>query len=97
MKLLSKQPPREQEVGRYLSAVHSVSDRVDLIAFWVEQEQTYPQLSLLAIDILMIPGSSAPVECIFSTAGDSTSGKRNRLSDSNLERFSHSCHLFHLL
>ena len=61
MKLLSKQPPGEQEVGRYLSAVYSVSDRVDPIAFWVEQEQTYPQLSLLAIDVLMIPGSSAPV------------------------------------
>ena len=86
VKLLSKQPPGEQEVGRCFSAVHSVSDRVDPIAFWVEQEQTYPQLSLLAIDILMIPGSSAPVERIFSTAGESTSGKKNRLSDSNLER-----------
>lgn len=42
------------------------------------------QLSLLAIDILILPASSAPVECIFSMAGESTSGKRNRLSDSNL-------------
>ena len=65
IKLLSKQPPGEQEVCRYLNAVHSVFDRVDPITFWIEQEQTYPQLSLLAIDILMIPGSSAPVECIF--------------------------------
>ena len=86
IKLLSKQPPGEQEVCHYLNAVHSVSDRVDPIIFWIEQEQTYPQLSLLAIDILMIPGSSAPVECIFSTAGESTNDKKNRLSDSNLER-----------
>ena len=63
MKILS--PSSHLENGRYFSAVHSVSDRVDPIAFWVEQEQTYPQLSPLAIDILMIPGSSAPVEHIF--------------------------------
>ena len=86
MKLLSKQPPGDQEVDRYLNAVHSLSDSVDPITFWVEQEQTYPQLSLLAIDILMIPSSSAPVERIFSMVGESTSSKRDRLSDSNLER-----------
>lgn len=38
MKLPSKQVPGEQKVGHYLNAVHSVSDRVDPIAFWVEQE-----------------------------------------------------------
>ena len=34
----------------------------------------------------MIPATSAPVERVFSTAGESTAGKRNRLSDRYLER-----------
>ena len=33
-----------------------------------------------------IPTYSAPVEHVFSTAGESTTGKRNRLADRNLER-----------
>ncbi len=43
-------------------------------------------LSSMAIDMLSIPGSSAPVERVFSTAGESTLGRRNRLSEHNLER-----------
>lgn len=43
-------------------------------------------LSVLASDLLAIPASSAPVEHVFSTAGQISSGKRNRLSDANLER-----------
>ena len=61
-------------------------ENVDPISFWIENEAGYPLLSSLAIDILCIPASSAPVERTFSTAGESTSGRRNRLSDKNLER-----------
>ena len=43
-------------------------------------------LSLAAQEILVVPASSAPVERVFSTAGDATTGKRNRLKDFNLER-----------
>ena len=46
----------------------------------------YPVLSSMALDILTIPASSTPVERVFSVAGESTSGKRNRLADQNLER-----------
>ena len=48
--------------------------------------RNYPLLSVVAVDLLIIPGSSAPVERTFSTAGDASSGKRNHLSDRNLER-----------
>ena len=52
----------------------------------MELENTYPLLSKHAVDTLVIPGSSAPIERTFSTAAEATSGKRNRLSDKNLER-----------
>ena len=53
---------------------------------WMHVTHEYPLLSAIAIDILAIPATSAPVERSFSAAGDSTIGKRNRLSDKNLER-----------
>ena len=58
---------------------------MDPIAFWLEQTN-YPLLSAIAVDTLVIPGSSAPIERVFSTAGNATIGKRNRLADKNLER-----------
>ena len=61
-------------------------DNTDPIEYWLNQQVTYPLLISVAIDILSIPRSSAPVERVFSTAGDSTIGKRNRLSDHNLEQ-----------
>ena len=60
--------------------------KLDPLVFWASEKQTYPLLSEVAADILVIPGSSAPVERVFSSAGESTTGKRNRLKDENLER-----------
>ena len=79
-------PPGKAEVERYFSSVISLPEEVDPITFWIDNEANYPLLSSLAIDMLYIPASSAPVERTFSVAGESTSGKRNRLSDRNLER-----------
>ena len=63
-----------------------LSEDEDPINFWVANESTYPILSNVCVDLLSIPASSAPVERTFSTAGESTLGKRNRLSGKNLER-----------
>ena len=71
---------------QYLASTPSLEDGVDPLMFWVEQEKTYPLLASLSIDLLVIPGSSAPIERTFSTAGESSGGRRNRLSDKNLER-----------
>lgn len=79
-------PPGQEELERYLSTTHIVTDRVDPITFWTECEHMYPTLAAIATDILAIPASSTPVERVFSTAGEATAGKRNRLSQSNLER-----------
>lgn len=45
-----------------------------------------PTLSVLSSDLLVIPASSTPVVHVFSTDGQTSSGKRNRLTDANLER-----------
>ena len=82
----NKIPREEEELDRYFGATHIIDDKVDPVIFWVQQDKNYPLLSTVAKDVLFIPGSSAPVECVFSTAGESTCGKRNRLSDKNLER-----------
>ena len=43
-------------------------------------------LSQIACEILATPASTAPVELVFSSGGEVTRGKRNRLTDNNLER-----------
>ena len=83
VKKKSKLPPGKVEVD--FESTDSLADNTDPIEYWLNQQVTYPLLSSVAIDILCIPGSSAPVERVFSTADDSTIGKRNRLSDHNLE------------
>ena len=84
----SKQPMWEQQLENYVKTIHSVKQNDDPVEFWMKEEvlRNYPQLAVIAIDLLIIPGSSAPVERTFSTAGDASSGKRNRLTDRNLER-----------
>lgn len=83
---ISKHPPGQVEVTRYFEAVESLADGVDPLEYWKSQNHEYPLISDVAVDILVIPATSAPVERVFSSAGESTTGKRNRLSDKNLER-----------
>lgn len=80
----SKQPTWEQQLDNYLKSIQPVQ-HPDPVAFWLDEEVAR-DYSQIAIDLLMVPGSSAPVERTFSTAGDACSGKRNRLTDKNLER-----------
>ena len=78
--------PGKSEINNYSSSVATLSENEDPISFWVNNEAAYPLLSSLAVDLLCIPASSAPVERTFSTAGESTCGRRNRLANENLER-----------
>ena len=86
MKRKSVNPPGYAEVERYFDAVESLADSTDPLLYWQNQILEYPLLSTVALDVLTIPASSAPIERVFSTAGESAGGKRNRLADSNLER-----------
>ncbi|KIJ24509.1 hypothetical protein M422DRAFT_194594, partial [Sphaerobolus stellatus SS14] len=49
----------------------------------------YPQLSLMAMDYLAIQGSATPVERVWSSAADTNSKKRNRLSPDHLAALQH--------
>ena len=88
VKKASKQPAWEEELERYVKMIHPVKQQDDAVTFWTNEDvvRNYPLLSVIAVDLLIVPGSSAPVERTFSTAGDAASGKRNRLTDKNLER-----------
>jgi len=67
------------EIEWYFSSVITMSEREDPITFWTENEASYPLLSSFVTDILCIPASSVPVECTFSTAGESTRGRRKTI------------------
>lgn len=59
--------------------------KLDPLEFWIHNEKIYPTLAPFVQDILVISASSTPVERVFSKAGYSSSGRKNRLAGSNLE------------
>ena len=61
-------------------------EKLDALNFWVQSREKYPDLSPIALDRLLIPATSTPIERVFSTAGLVTVGKRNRLNAKRLER-----------
>ena len=81
----AKLPPGRAEVERYFESTITLAEKVDPVTIWLQNESQYPLLSPVAIDLLCIPASPAPVERTFSVAAESTTGKRNRLTDKNLE------------
>ena len=72
----SNLPPGKAEIEHYSFLSITLSEKEDPVKFWMDNESTYSLLSNIAIDLLCIPASSASVERIFSTAGESTSAKR---------------------
>lgn len=77
-------------MGRGLGEIikNFVKQHDDPVTFWTNEDvvRNDPLLSVVAIDHLIVSGSSAPEETTFFTAGDASSGKCNRLTDKNLER-----------
>ena len=84
-KKVDKSPPVKLELEHYVNIQPQYAEEADVMQFLIDAKE-YPVLSSMALDILTIPASSTPVERVFSVAGESTSGKRNRLADQNLER-----------
>lgn len=58
------------QVTRYFEAVESLADSVNPLEYWKSQSHKYPTISAVAVDILAIPATSAPVERVFLLAGD---------------------------
>jgi hypothetical protein len=57
---------------------------LDVIKYWNSSSLTI--LAPFAIDVLAAPSSSTAVGRTFSTAGEATAGRRNRLTGENLEK-----------
>lgn len=61
------------------------SEEFDVIAFWLERQQTLPQLAKFALDCLAIPCMSDDAERSFSSGRDLITYRRNRLSADIIE------------
>jgi len=53
---------QKQQLEKYLSEVTSLKEDADILDFWVQQEQIYPDIANIAFDVLTILASSAVVE-----------------------------------
>ena len=61
------------------------AQHVNPLSFWIEHKERYPNLYIVARQLLCVPSSSVPSESLFSTAGDTLTKKRNRMSEESLE------------
>ena len=76
----------EQQLNQYIECrVSKEEKKIDPFEYWLMKKNEYPDLSRIACEILTTPASTAPVEQVFSSRGKVTRGKRNCLTDSNLQ------------
>ena len=79
----------EHELVRYGNAVYEdVSWKTKGAAWWNgdEGKGKFPKMALCATAIFGAPGTSVPVEQLFSISGMKTAGRRNRLQGIRLEK-----------
>ena len=71
----------EDEVAEYIEYKKALKgkDEFDLLSWWKEHTSDFPNLSLIARNILCIPASSAASERDFSTAGFDIQERRTSL------------------
>ncbi|KAG8916504.1 hypothetical protein FRC01_003022 [Tulasnella sp. 417] len=75
------------ELVRYLDAppsLHPSNGGPTALEFWKTHASEYPRLSKMAIDYLAIQGSATPVERVWSSASETDTKRRNRLSPTRL-------------
>jgi hypothetical protein len=82
----ARQAPITDEYTRYCQVVCCPIE-VESMAWWLESTQraTYPNLSVMALDILSIPAMSAEPERLFSGSGITVTERRNRLGAESIE------------
>ena len=74
----------DDELEDYMSS-KTVRDVEDPQAWWQSHRKTYPQLSVMALDIMAIPAMSAEVERVFSSSKLTITDRRNRLKEDIIE------------
>ncbi|XP_015119432.1 zinc finger BED domain-containing protein RICESLEEPER 2-like [Diachasma alloeum] len=72
------------EVENYLKLDRENKD-VDILEWWSQKEQNFPNLARMARDYLSICGSNVPSERLLSKAGLIIRKHRNRLSNKHIE------------
>ena len=73
----------QDELEKYLQADLAGDDVTDILLWWKEKKNEYPNVSKMAQDFLSCPASSASVEREFSKASDiATSNRSNLLPES---------------
>ena len=75
----------ETEVKDYLTTPCSTND-TNVLQYWKQKQTTHPCLTKLALQYLVVPASSAPVERLFSIGGKIFRPDRCRLTDQTFER-----------
>jgi hypothetical protein len=76
--------PIQDEISMYLSQ-HAVALEADPLAWWRQHQSLFPVLARLARKFLAIPATSAPVERVWSTAGNAVTKRRARLADDMID------------
>lgn len=78
---------RHSQVDRYLNGEFGLDSSIENpIEFWISRRTQLPVLSRLALKVLSVPATSAPVERVFSHGGLITKPNRASLSDSNITK-----------
>jgi len=78
---LYKSRTKPDELRQY-KALPLSNVKIGALDWWSSHAEEFPVLSMVARKILAIPASSAPVERLFSTAGNVITKKRMRLTPS---------------
>lgn len=75
----------EVELNVYIAKSKSFDHKSDPLKFWTDRKEKLPLMFDVAVDILAVPATTAPVERVFSRASYILSKKRHNLSDDKLE------------
>lgn len=81
-------PPTQDEFDDYSNGEPCDIGKASALEWWCQepQQDRWPKLSLMAIDILSIPAMSAEPERVFSGARRTISWERAQMGATNLER-----------
>lgn len=72
------------QISKYFDAIRD-SDTDNALVFWAKNHARLPQLHKLAMKVLSVPASSAPVERVFSRGGIIMRPHRARLGHKMLQ------------
>lgn len=75
----------DMEENAFILEIKKTDNIEDPFAFWFQQKEKLPLLYNIAVDVLSVPATTAPVERVFSRASYILAKKRHNLSDEKLE------------